>query len=260
MLKRKPKHPHRQVSWTDPDAGWLNRANKPHGMYYLSYQTLDTDHGIILDVAVTAGDASDKAPYLAQIERVMDLLPVQKNTADTAYDFGLAHQVLGEHGVSFFVRPMESDSHPSVEFHREHFQYDRDSDCFLCPNGKALTLTTVSRNAGSSLCWVYSANRADCQNCLMKEQCLNKSLKDKARRLTRSVFEDAAQKNLSQADSPEYQQALRLRQIWCEGTFAIQKWSHNLTRILRRGLEAAEDYCLLSATALNLKRMIKCMG
>lgn len=94
----------------------------------------------------------------------------------------------------------------------------------------------------------------------MKERCLNKSLKDKARRLTRSVFEDASQKNLSQADSPEYRQALRLRQIWCEGTFAIQKWSHNLTRVLRRGLEAAEDHCLLSATALNLKRMIKCMG
>ena len=31
----------------------------------------------------------------------------------------------------------------------------------------------------------------------------------------------------------------------------------SLTRILRRGLEAAEDHCLLSATALNLKRMIK---
>lgn len=34
----------------------------------------------------------------------------------------------------------------------------------------------------------------------------------------------------------------------------------NLTRVLRRGLEAAEDHCLLSATALNLKRMIRCMG
>ena len=44
------------------------------------------------------------------------------------------------------------------------------------------------------------------------------------------------------------------------GTFAAQKWGHNLTRVLRRGLEAAEDHCLLSATALNLKRMIKYMG
>ena len=70
MLKRKPKHPHRRVSRTDPDAGWLNRANKPHGMYYLSHQTLDADHGIILDVTVTAGDASDKTPYLGQRERV----------------------------------------------------------------------------------------------------------------------------------------------------------------------------------------------
>ncbi len=168
--------------------------------------------------------------------------------------------MLGEHGVSFLVRPMESGAHPSVEFNREQFQYDRDNDCFRCPNGKELALTRVSRNAGSSLHWVYSARQADCQSCPMKQRCLNKSLEDQSKRLTRSVFEDAAQKNLSRVDLPEYQQALRLRQIWCEGTFAIQKWSHNLTRVLRRGLEAAEDHCLLSAVSLNLKRMIKCMG
>ena len=53
---------------------------------------------------------------------------------------------------------------------------------------------------------------------------------------------------------PEYREALKQRQIWCEGTFAAQKWGHNLTRLLRRGLEAAEDHCLLSAAALNLKK------
>ena len=41
---------------------------------------------------------------------------------------------------------------------------------------------------------------------------------------------------------------LKQRQIWCEGTFAAQKWGHNLTRLLRRGLEAAEDHFLLSIT------------
>ena len=61
-------------------------------------------------------------------------------------------------------------------------------------------------------------------------------------------------------NEPDDLDALRKRQIWCEGTFAAQKWGHNLTRVLRRGLEAAEDHCLLSATALNLKRMIKYMG
>lgn len=60
-------------------------------MYYLSHQTPDTDHGIVLDVAATAGDANDKASYPTHVERVMALLPVQKATADSAYDFGLAH-------------------------------------------------------------------------------------------------------------------------------------------------------------------------
>ena len=56
---------------------------------------------------------------------------------------------------------------------------------------------------------------------------------------------------------PEYREALQLRHVWCEGSFSAQKREHNLARVLRRGSEAAEDHGLLSATALNLKRMIK---
>ena len=53
---------------------------------------------------------------------------------------------------------------------------------------------------------------------------------------------------------------LNLRQIWCEGSFAAQKARHNLRSLYRRELEAAEAHCLLSAMALNLKWMVKCLG
>ena len=258
QVKRRMKHPQRRVSRTDPDAGYLNRPGKPHGMYYLSHQTLDTDHGIILDVAVTPGDANDKLPYLDQIERVMDIVPVQAAAADSMYDYGLFHQVLGEKGIDFFVRPMKFQSQQEVEFGREHFKYDQAQDKYLCPNGKELVLTTVSRGAGT-LHWVYAARKADCQACPLRERCLSKSVRHRAKRLVRSVFEDAVRQNRSYVDTPAYLEALRQRQSWSEGTFAIQKWNHNLTRVLRRGIEAAEDHCLLSAAALNLKRMIKYM-
>ena len=75
-----------------------------------------------------------------------------------------------------------------------------------------------------------------------------------------TYFRPTVRRHLARQNKPDYLEALRKRQIWCEGTFAAQKWGHNLTRVLRRGLEAAEDHCLLSATALNLKRMIRCMG
>ena len=70
-------------------------------------------------------------------------------------------------------------------------------------------------------------------------------------------FKTVVQKHFSRQREPEYREALKRRQICCTGMFAVQKWEHNLTRLLRRGLETAEDHCLLSATALNLKRMLK---
>ncbi len=256
QVKRRRKQPHRRVSRTDPDAGYLNRPGKPHGMHYLSHQTLDTDHGIILDVAVTPGDASDQEPYLDQLERVMNIVPVQAATADSIYDYGLFHQVLGDLGIDFFVRPMKFQPKKDVEFGRESFDYDEQQDVFRCPNDKILSLSAVNRGPGT-LHWVYAARTTDCQSCPLRERCLSQSVRHRGKRLVRSVFEDAARNNLDRADTPEYRQALRKRQIWSEGTFAAQKWGHNLTRVLRRGREAAEDHCLLSATALNLKRMIK---
>ncbi len=260
QIKRDRRHPHRRVSRTDPEAGYLNRPGKPKGMHYLSHQTLDTDHGIILDVAVTSGDVSDAVPYLDQIERVhRDVVPIQCATADGIYDFPLAHQVLSEHGISFCVRPIKHYEQTTVEIKRDDFTYDEASDCYICPNGKRLALNALRRSA-SGLHWVYSADKRECRACPIKEQCLSECRKTGARKLERSYFEPAVRRDMERQAEPEYREALRLRQIWCEGTFAAQKWGHNLTRVLRRGLEAAEDHCLLSATAMNLKRMLRCLG
>lgn len=57
--------------------------------------------------------------------------------------------------------------------------------------------------------------------------------------------------------SPEYRESLKLQPVWCEGTFVAQN-SHYLTRALRRDIEAADGRCLLSAAAINLKRLMKC--
>lgn len=259
QVKKRAKYRQRRASRTDPEAGYLNRPGKPKGMHYLSHQTLDTEHGIILDVAVTAGDASDQTPYPEQMERVMGLIPVQVATADSMYDYGLFHQVLKERGVPFYVRPMKAQPQQKVEFGRNNFSYDRERDTFPLPQRQ--TAGAEYREP-----WVRHAplglygEQGRLPGVPAAGRCLSESVQHGVRRLVRSVFEDAAKANLSQSTTPEYRQALRKRQIWCEGTFVIQKWNHNLRQVLRRGLEATEDHCLLSAVALNLKRMIKWMS
>ncbi|MEG2174419.1 MAG: hypothetical protein RR135_02905 [Oscillospiraceae bacterium] len=68
QLKKELRHTQRRVSRTDPEFGYLNRPEKPHG--------------IILDVAVTPGNASDATPHLDQLARVGGIVPIQAATAD----------------------------------------------------------------------------------------------------------------------------------------------------------------------------------
>lgn len=260
QVKKDKRRSHKRVSRTDPDAGHMKRPGKPEGPYYLVHETSDSDHGIIVDAVVTGGDASDTAPYLDQIERVhKSVIPIQAAAADSAYDFPLPHRVLEDLGIDFFVRPQSVYDRTKAEFKRDAFTYDGLQDVYICPNGKALHPTGLCRSS-SGLFWEYRADRENCGSCPLREKCLRPEDRRGARKLLDSYFKPSVRRNLSGYGEPKYREALKLRQIWCEGTFAIQKWSHNLTRILRRGLEAAEDHCLLSATALNLKRMISCLG
>ena len=198
-------------------------------------------------------------PYLEHLEQIhRDVLPIQAATADAAYDFPLAHRVLEEQGISFYVRPQPSADRTKAEFKRDAFSYNEEKDVDHCPNGKELRVKGLYRSA-SGVYWEYWADRGDCRSCPFREKCLSGKDKRGARRLLDTYFRPTVRRHLARQNEPDYLDALRKRQIWCEGTFATQKWGHNLTRVLRRGLEAAEDHCLLSATALNLKRMIKCI-
>lgn len=71
--KLKPKTQVLKIaSKTDTDAGFMKRNHKPLGMHYLSHQSVDAKHGIIVDVVATAGNKNDSAPYLNQIEKLLE--------------------------------------------------------------------------------------------------------------------------------------------------------------------------------------------
>ena len=48
-----------------------------------------------------------------------------------------------------------------------------------------------------------------------------------------------------------------MRKIWAEGSFSVLKREHCLSKVRKRGIPAVTEECLLSAMALNLKRMVK---
>ena len=253
----KPEMVERRVSTTDPEAGFLSRPSKPHGMHYLNHQSVDAKNGIIVDVAVTPGNVTDATPYLNRIRYMQEFgLPIEAVGVDSAYDISLVHHELLKNNIEIYTPKNDEMPVYKTEFKREDFQYDEEKEVFICPAGNKLALKRLNRN-DCTISHEYKAKINDCRSCLLREKCLAPS--QKCRRLQVNIFEAAVRRNHEKDGTLEHRRVLALRQIWCEGTFAAQKARHNLRRLYRRGLKAAEEHCLLSAIAVNLKRMVKHM-
>ena len=204
QIKRDNRRSKKRVSRTDPESGHMKRPGKPEGPHYLSHQTLDGDYGIITGLTVTPGDVYDSVPYLDQLEHIhQSVIPIQAAAADSAYDFPLAHRVLEEHGIDFYVRPQAVYDRTQVEFKRDAFRYDQEKDRYICPNGKTLRAKRLYRS-DSGLFWEYWAEREDCRACPLREKCLSANDRQGARKLSDSYFTPSVPRHLSRWRESDY--------------------------------------------------------
>ena len=245
-------------SSTDPECGMMKRPGKPVGFHYLNHQTCDAENGIITDVYVTAGNEHDSTPHTQRLEYQIDKFEMKTEAicADASYDSGEVHNAMLNRNIKTFIPERTRSGTPNYEpaFDPKVFTYDEERDIYVCPAGKVLRYSGYRKKDRRKR---YTAKKADCLSCQYKEQC-NGHTKN-PRMIDRTLHEKARSIQRQNIGTPEYRAAMRLRKIWCEGNFSHQKANHNLTRTRKRGIERVTEQCLLSACALNLKRLVKCL-
>lgn len=242
-------------SITDPECGLMKRPGKPIGFHYLDHQTCDSKYGIITDVFVTAGNVHDSTPHTARLKYQIDKFDLKTEAicADASYDSGEVYDSMLKLNIKTFIPEMSRSGTPNYEseFDPKNFTYCETEDKIICPAGNELTFSTYRKKDRRKR---YSAGKSDCKECPHKNQCIGNS--KNPRNVDRSLHEEARSVQRKNLNSPEYNAAMRLRQIWCEGNFSHQKERHNLRRTRKRGIERVTEQCLLSACALNLKRLV----
>lgn len=245
-----------KVSQTDPDARFVTRPGKELGYYYRAHQTIDSKHGIIVDAHATRGNLPDHIPFAQRLPYVQEKhgLSIESVAADAAYDEGFVHYVLVKRGIKGFIA-RKTKRGPAKTFRKDLFAYDADLDVYWCPAGHQLLFNHISHTNAQK---VYMADPSVCRNCPLRAQCVSGSAR--ARVVTRPFLQDDADVNHRYIGTEEYAQAQRKRRTLAEGTFGLQKRLHNLARARMRGLQRIEEQVLLSATAVNLKRMVMAIG
>jgi IS5 family transposase len=241
----------KKVCVTDPDASMAtNGRNRRLEPAYKQHATVDDLRGVIVDVEVTTGETNEGQVIIERIDAaaVTTGQEVKTVTADAGYAYGKVYGDLERRGIDPVIPAKAEPIRSAVPLRR--FRYDAKHDLLRCPRGKILRPTRRVEHGR----FFYSKAR-DCSRCSLASLCLSKGRANKA-----VVVSD---------DHPALLRARRRRLRWSEedrrlyqrhrwrseGFHGEAKTWHGLARAVRRGLQNMRIQALLTAAAINLKRL-----
>jgi transposase len=217
--RTKEKQPKKR-STTDPDAT-LTTSSRDFRMEpcYKQHTSVDDAAGVIVDIEVTTGEASEGERLIETIGRAQDTTgrPIKRITADAAYAHSRNYAACEDLGIDAVIPPQKSNNTKNA-MPSSRFKYDGKHQRVRCPAGHDMP---HRRRSERGLVFRMNARAR--------------------RRHTRWDAETAA----------SYK-----RHRWrVEGVHGEAKTQHGLRRAVRRGMDNVAIQAFLTAAAMNLKRL-----
>src|SRR3984893_18544513 len=132
-----------RVSTGDPQARVMHQSDGGLALSYNVQISADGAQGLILGVAVTqeANDSAQLLPAVQRVEQRLNRKPRQM-IADAGYTTREAIEAMAERSMDFLGSSIREGkqrrANPRTPLPASAFVYDREQDCFICPEGKRL--------------------------------------------------------------------------------------------------------------------------
>lgn len=252
---KEPKTREIKRSLTDPESGYMCREGKGDGFYYLDHVTVDGRHNFITDVFVTPGNVHDSVPYLERLDVQIEKFGfgVSEVGLDAGYNTAAICKGLADRNI-FGVIPHVRSRRKGFKLQKRHFQYNKDRDVYICPGGQELVYRTTNRLGFKE----YVSDAKICSACKLLSDCM--ASKSKVRVVTRHVWQEHREQIRSNILTAEGKYLRKKRHETVERSFADAKELHGLRYAKFRGLEKVTEQCLLTAAAMNIKKIARLLG
>jgi transposase len=242
-------------SKTDPEATMATSSHKRRlEPCFKDHIVVDDKAGVIMDVKVTTGEASECKELQSQLDRVEDETgkKVEAVTADAGYGRSENYAALEERKVKAAVVP-QREARVAKKLPLRRFKYDAKHQVVRCPAGKIL------RRQGEEPMekgWIYRARTCDCRQCRLKERCVSKTMSVRTVLIV-DGYEALlrARRARNRGWDEERRELYRRHQWWVEGRHGEAKVQHGLARAVRRGRWNVAIQAYLTAAVINLKRL-----
>ena len=238
-------------STTDPDATMFYRSNKGGSLSYKAHISAE-QNGFITAVAASPSSIHDTGAVPELLEMHEKILGTPSFiAADTKYGSEECLKYLQDKGIKTAILPEVKNNRPGL-FGKEKFKYDSKIDCYICPNKKILNRRSKSYTLNRIN---YSAKKHDCLNCSLRSLCLKPGI-DNPRRVTH--YDSDYYNNARTWYYSDHGKILqKLRSCVIEGIMGNTKNYHGMERAKFRGRDKVHIQFLLTASVINLKKMVK---
>jgi hypothetical protein len=248
-----------QINLTDLDARLMKgrRGIMPGYNAQAMVSPLSSDDGskrVIITAADVVTNASDSGQLVPMLEQAEELTGYRSpvTLADGGYHTAAALDagesrgqvlVMGEHHEKDSTRP----------YFKDRFQYDADSDGYICPHGHRLRFCGLrkSKVTGIRDYRVYRASRTACRTCSAFGLCTRDKHSGRALWITSSDI--LLLRHREWMRSREARTLYARRRELSEAPFGVMKDQMNARRLLLRGLSAIRAEFSLLAAAFNLR-------
>ena len=243
------------TSRTDPDATLAQKKDTPRQLKYQVRQTIDAEGRVIPDTHVTTGARHDNQPYPDRLQRIEEryAITIDEAIADRGYGSAAIIRTLTEQGKRTFI-PLWSGRVGNSKSLTSGLVYEKDQDRFRCPEGKHPTPNPAIIENHKR----YVRSPAECKVRPQASTCPARTRGSSPQRfvlgsLDQDLFEDV----LTRMRDPVFRRKMSERTWKSEGLFAEAKQNHGLSRARYRGRSKVQIQADMSATAQNLKRLMK---
>ncbi len=241
-------------SKTDPDARLSRKSFRATtDLYYAATYVMDNKSRIVL--GATIGEPDKKTDCDNALQEIRGIkwkyrINVESLGADKGYAAGeFLHNLINEN-IQPHIPIYEYQRHNHKDIYpRKKFTYDGTKDIFICPEGKELKYWGIHKRSRQ---YVYRARKKDCTICPRKAECT----KDRARSIGYHIYEESIDKARQLNKTKEYRISQRMRKR-IEELFGEAKEFMGLRTAKFRRLRFIREQVLITATAQNIKRMVK---
>jgi transposase len=244
------------INTTDSDCTRIHGRQGSHAGYN-AQNVVDEKHGLIVHSDVV-NDNNDSGQFADQIDQANNTLG--KKCKEACGDAGYANcdelEKIGAQGIKVIVPSQKQvrDKQPKP-FDKCKFQYDKEKDCYICPEGQHLKCRGVETGRKRK---IYGIGGSVCKTCCHFGVCTTDQIN--GRKITRMLNEEIREKFELQYKEPESQTVYRLRKEKVELPFGHMKHNLKVSGFLLRGLEGVRAEMSLFSTCFNMARMISIVG